>query len=188
MKKELDELLVKKYPVMFKNRHGDMRTTAMCWGFECDDGWFQVLNSLCAQIENHVNWKRNRRANDLRLNRAVKKGRDAVIQHLCKDREPSLWHEERADEIMKIGLTNPTPVVQRVVVDQVKEKFGGLRFYYRGGDDTVRGMVRMAESWASNTCEVCGESGTIRNTGWIKTLCDKHEKERQERYRKNNDV
>lgn len=70
-----------------------------------------------------------------------------------------------------------------VVVAQIKEKFGGLRFYYDGGDATVDGMVRMAESWAARTCEECGNPGKSRNGGWIKTLCDEHEAERQARYK-----
>lgn len=66
-----------------------------------------------------------------------------------------------------------------VIVRQVKEKFGGLRFYYDGGDDVVDGMVRMAESWAARSCEVCGHPGKSRDGGWIRTLCDQHEAERQ---------
>ncbi len=74
-----------------------------------------------------------------------------------------------------------------VTVNQVKEKFGGLRFYYSGGDDTVDGMVRMAESWAAHSCEECGAPGKSRGGGWIRTLCDTHEAERQARYKKAND-
>ena len=44
-------------------------------------------------------------------------------------------------------------------------------------------MVRMAEAWADASCEECGAPGERRNGGWIKTLCDKHEEERQERLR-----
>lgn len=64
-------------------------------------------------------------------------------------------------------------------VAQIKEKFGGLRFYYDGGDEYISGMVRMAESWAGNTCEECGVPGELRMGGWIRTLCDHHEAERQ---------
>lgn len=78
------------------------------------------------------------------------------------------------------GYENFKPVEQ-VVATQVKEKFGGLRFYYKGGDEHISGMVRMAESWASITCEVCGQPGEIRQGGWIKTLCDEHDAERKER-------
>ena len=74
-------------------------------------------------------------------------------------------------------------VVPQVTVNQIKEKFGGLRFYYSGGDDTIYGMVRMAEAWAGNSCEECGAPGESRQGGWIKTLCDHHEAERQQRKR-----
>lgn len=72
-------------------------------------------------------------------------------------------------------------VVPQVVVEQIKEKFGGLRFYYQGGDAEISGMVRMAEAWADVACEECGGIGKRRSGGWIRTLCDLHEAERQAR-------
>jgi len=66
-------------------------------------------------------------------------------------------------------------------IDWKKEKFGGLRFYYDGGDEHINGMVRMAEAWADASCEECGAPGKSRASGWIKTLCDIHEAERQQR-------
>ncbi len=71
--------------------------------------------------------------------------------------------------------------VTQVVVEQIKEKFGGLRFYYQGGDDYIDGLVSMAESWAARTCETCGHLGSRRSGGWIRTLCDEHEQEYQNR-------
>ena len=54
MRKELDEALCKKYPEIFKDRYADMRTTAMVWGFECGDGWYNIIDAACAQIENRA--------------------------------------------------------------------------------------------------------------------------------------
>lgn len=183
MREELDAELVKKYPRMFRNRYGDMRETCMCWGFECGDGWYDILDSLCGNIDHYIKWKRNTRVYDLRLSRAKKRGRNAVLEYITKGRQPREWDEERADEIMEQDL-RLTPYVPYVTVDQVKEKFGGLRFYYSGGDDCVYGMVRMAESWAARTCETCGERGSLRHGGWVRTLCDKHEAEYQEKQAK----
>jgi len=39
----------------------------------------------------------------------------------------------------------------------------------------------MAESWAGHTCEECGNKGTMRHGGWVRTLCDEQEKEYLER-------
>ena len=60
----------------------------------------------------------------------------------------------------------------QVVASQIKEKFGGLRFYYSGGDDTIGGMVQMAESLSYKICERCGDGGkTISSNGWYSTRC-----------------
>ncbi len=64
----------------------------------------------------------------------------------------------------------------QVVAAQVKEKFGGLRFYIDGGDDWVYGAISMAEAMSYRTCEVCGGPGKTRGTGWIRTTCDEHSK------------
>lgn len=67
------------------------------------------------------------------------------------------------------------PNVRQVEAVQIKEKFGGLRFYYDGGDDFVRGLTSMAESMSVCTCEECGAPGNRGNTDnstWISTLCD----------------
>lgn len=51
MRKELDEKLCEKYPKIFANRHGDMRETCMCWGFDCDDGWYWLIDKLCSNLQ-----------------------------------------------------------------------------------------------------------------------------------------
>jgi hypothetical protein len=135
MKQELDETLCKKYPLIFADRNKSMMETCMCWGFEHGDGWYNIIDSLCANIQNHTDWQ------------------------------------------TKQGKTVP-----QVVATQVKEKFGTLRFYYNGGDDVIDGMVRMAESWSAVACEECGAPGTQNSQGWIKTLCETHRRERDERY------
>lgn len=61
--------------------------------------------------------------------------------------------------------------VQHVIVDQVKEKFGGLRFYFHGGDEHVQGAVDLAERLSEVTCQDCGARGERRGGAWIRTLC-----------------
>jgi hypothetical protein len=67
----------------------------------------------------------------------------------------------------------------QVVVEQIKEKFGGLRFYYQGGDDFIHGAVWLAESLSAKVCEECGAPGKRTSEGWVKTLCDFHLAERE---------
>lgn len=135
MKKEFDDYLCTTYPKLFVNRHKDMTETCMCWGFSCGDGWFNIINQLCLNIQHHLDWKN-------------------------KDSD----------------------VVPQVVVDQVKEKFGTLRFYYSGGDEYIHGLVSMAESMSGVTCERCGNLAEVQaEGGWLRaicTVCD--EKQQQE--------
>lgn len=68
---------------------------------------------------------------------------------------------------------------RKVVIAQIKEKFGGLRYYADGHiDEQMNGMIDFAESLSYTICEKCGEPGKLRSGGWMKTLCDKHEEER----------
>ena len=55
---------------------------------------------------------------------------------------------------------------------QVKEKFGGLRFYIYGGNDYVDDVITKAEKESSSICEKCGKPGEPRDFSWIKTLCE----------------
>jgi hypothetical protein len=130
MKQELDKLLCERYPKMMVNRNKNMQETCMCWGFECGDGWFNILDQLMGNIQHHIDWKQQQKE---KFNRGE-------------------------------GCT-------QVTLDQVKEKFGTLRFYYTGGDDEINGMVRMAESMSGVTCEECGNGGERRGGGWVHTYC-----------------
>ena len=59
---------------------------------------------------------------------------------------------------------------------QVKEKFGGLRYYFQPSDSSYRekmdAVVAKYEQVASNTCEVTGKEGILMKSigGWYKTL------------------
>lgn len=110
----------------------------IAFGFECDDGWYDLLDRLMEKI--------------------------------------SKLDKEKA-----------------VVVHQIKEKFGGLRFYIGGEirmDIIGQGSMIMdredqfkkvyeaideAESESFKTCEVCGKPGKLCLAGyWLKTVCKEH--------------
>ncbi len=59
-------------------------------------------------------------------------------------------------------------------VAQVKEKFGGLRIYFDGGDEHLWDLMGALEKKSYKTCEECGERGKPRSGGWVKTLCEEH--------------
>ena len=127
MKKELEDKLFEKYPKIFKQKDLPMSETCMCWGFECGDGWYNILDILCKQIQWHI--------------------------------DKNLKEDELEGNV-------------QVEATQVKEKFGGLRFYYHGGNDFINGLVWMAEGMSERTCERCGAPGKPGGTSWVTTLCE----------------
>ncbi len=118
MKKELQMQLVEKYPSVFKDYGGDMKRTCMAWGIECGDGWYNIIDELCAGLSKYPD----------------------------------------------------------VFAAQIKEKFGGLRFYIHGSTnenfDEVFKLTNTAEVTSLKTCEACGSPGRRQGGGWIRTLCD----------------
>jgi hypothetical protein len=63
-------------------------------------------------------------------------------------------------------------------VCQVKEKFGGLRFYINSASKEVHDRISEAENLSYSVCEICGNPGELRSDRrWMLTLCDTHNEE-----------
>jgi len=120
MNEELEQELFDKYPKIFQDKDESPQVTAMCWGIECGDGWYNLIDTLCDAIQSYIDWN---------------------------DKE-------------------------QVIAEQVKQKYGSLRFYIRGGDMHVHGMISFAEKMSTKICEECGTMENVSQTkGWIKTIC-----------------
>lgn len=74
--------------------------------------------------------------------------------------------ESEIKRLQAIGVTD-LPLAM-----QCKEKFGTLRFYVENGTTQINKWINDAERKSSQTCETCGEAGSIHNKRWIKTMCD----------------
>jgi len=92
-----------------------------------------------------------------------------ISQHE-RNKEDNKKYLEKNDAERLASLPEYFPVK----FDQVKEKYGGLRLYFSGGDDYVEGLVSMAEAISYKICEVCGNKGEPNKGGWITTLCESH--------------
>jgi hypothetical protein len=182
MKQELDKLLCEKYPKMMVNRNKNMQETCMCWGFECGDGWFNILDQLMGNIQHHIDWKEKQQRWAVEHNAMVAQCREGIFD-LFEDSMKSVvdpeYKEKRLAELLANGFREVPETIAQVTLDQVKEKFGTLRFYYTGGDDYISGLVSMAESMTEVTCESCGNPGERRGGGWVHTYCTPCEEARE---------
>lgn len=59
-----------------------------------------------------------------------------------------------------------------VQVRQIKEKFGGLRFYIGWAPTYIHDWIEAAEHFCGQICETCGMPGELRSKGWAIHLCD----------------
>jgi hypothetical protein len=160
MTPELDQHIREKYPLIFS------QPCEMSIG----DGWFDIIDVLCANIQGHIDNVARQRRWAIEWNDQVNDPNDDWSDKGYIKRE-----ERKVPEL-----------VEQVVATQIKEKFGTLRFYYQGGDNYIRGLESMADSMSARICEDCGKPGKKTTGGWIRTLCEEHthEKEIQDERRK----
>ena len=160
MKKELDEALCAKYPLIFRDRHENMQVTCMCWGFEHGDGWYNIIDVLCGLLTYEY---RNAEYNYESIKDKLGKGRWKGSTKLVTQEDIDLARAKIEEEAMKVP-----------VATQVKEKFGGLNFYTNVTSDKHYSYISFAENMSYRTCEECGAPGKIYTDGWHRTLCDTH--------------
>ncbi len=108
----------------------------------------------------------------------VGRGWEALVRELCQ------------------GIEDLLPEEHEFSVQQVKEKFGGLRFYIFAHNlpvETMKGIHKLidaAETRSYKECEVCGAPAEIdrgaTRYGWLKALCPEHVEERSRGYGEDN--
>lgn len=128
MNKENKLKLFTDFPNLYRGRNESITQNLMPFGFECGDGWFNLIYELSEKV--------------------------SKLDPECK-------------------------------AVQVKEKFGGLRFYTAATSKEVYDLISEYETRSYRTCEDCGDTKTAkpRDGGWIRTQCNKCYKEDKD-YRK----
>lgn len=239
MNKDLEQKLIKAAPLLYSNRYKNPKETCMCWGFECNDGWFDLLMEASVKIEAEI----NKYLEQYPSSKCGKCGCD-VLEHdigmhgdmPCKNTHylpyhfggwhcstlTFCWHNIKQHikswygikyimraivlkNIKKIWFRKINRIaswlykkfnigyykpcwckdftVQHPRAAQIKEKFGTLRFYMTHYTDKIDEIIKEAEKKSRITCEYCGKPGELRDDGWLFTLCDECEKEREEKGR-----
>jgi len=56
MKQALQEQLFEEFPLLFKQRHLPKEESAMSWGIDCPDEWFEIIYKACELIQNYCNY------------------------------------------------------------------------------------------------------------------------------------
>lgn len=127
-----------------------------------------------SQFEKHEEWKRKfplcfeREGCCMAFGIEHGAGWNSIVEELLQKIEAHLAEKYAA------GFRDPD---YGFVIDQIKEKFGTLRFYVSGADDTIFKWIDEAERRTSYTCEKCGKPASLhcrKGVFWIHTFCDDH--------------
>lgn len=138
------EEIIAKYPKIFQSYEGNPENVN--W-HGVPKGWLWVIDVLCDSIQGYCDSPTSAPNPD-------------YVEGSAYDREDTRTHR-----YLQMSREQVTCV-------QMKEKFGGLRFYTNGHDETVEGMIRMAEKICSETCETCEtREGLGYTKGWITVRC-----------------
>ena len=175
MKEELDKRLTKAFPRLYEDRNASSRSTAMCWGFDCSDGWFDIIWDLSLKLEPII---RKFIVDNPNLT-CCKCGCDKNKHYGSKTRHPGKClsihvdpHSEEEPPGNYRSCSCDTYAGNYPKAAQVKEKFGGLRFYMTTQSDEISALIREAEALSSKTCQECGQPGESRGARWARTLCE----------------
>lgn len=167
MNKELQDKLFNKYPKIFRQKDLSMKETAMCWGISCGDGWYNILDILCGNLQSIVD----------------KPHEDIEMYKEWVQKEESLPEKDRRDgwieKCNKFIEDKQSQIIPQLEAVQVKEKYGTLRFYLSGYPENpivgakVDAYINFAEDMSAVTCEKCGMPGELSSGGWMTVSCDK---------------
>ena len=164
MNRHYDRYLTAKYAPLYRDRFAPMNSTAMCWGFEIGDGWFDIVNQLSRLLCYKWLEARDHHAYLMsRLGQTVYEGAESELNYVITSEHVAAAEAAAEAEYAAVP-----------VVSQVKEKFGTLRFYTHGTTDQQHAYINFAECMSARICEVCGDRGSRRGHMWVRTRCREH--------------
>ncbi len=135
--------IIEKYPKIFQPYVGNPGNV----NWEVPEGWYQIIDDMCY-----------------------------LIQSYCDDKE-SILNPDYDDSLLYLKDDTKTHnylLVPRnqITCSQIKEKFGGLRFYANNETPYTNGIVDYAEYLCYKTCVYCSSIKDIKMTkGWILPVC-----------------
>lgn len=140
-----------KFPIIF-------RTKEPLW---CENGWYDLIYTLCQELET------------IALSQKAPASQ-TWFQQKCFDLFSRIDLELKYIPVKIIDWCMPEQD-SRLLVVQIKQKFGGLRFYTVNHTDEVLQLITAAEDKSFTICEMCGQPGkTYSIRYWLTSLCEHH--------------
>lgn len=185
MNDQLTRKLYEKYPEIFAEHHLSPDKTCMCFGFECDDGWYHLIDELCDRLS------RIARQYDVEIRTRQVKEKYGKLVFNCtytfgtKWELYTPWYYGLASFIGKITHTSKyirkmsywTFNEQKYIKTENPIYTSTMRMpAFSGVQALVENTVMMFENFSSMTCEICGKPAKLCwKNDLCKTVCEEHE-------------
>jgi hypothetical protein len=168
--------LIKKYPDLFPIQEDSQEPFAL-FGFECDIGWYDIIENACQIIysdyKHYSNYFNSFKKDLENIEKTI-----TLRQEWDKDKSRE-WIIQKTEESFKFyseKLTNEKTTLP--ITAQIKEKYGTLRWYVDTTNRCHQKIIDFTELMSEITCETCGARGKTYRIGWHKTLCIEHATEK----------
>lgn len=157
--KELTKQLFEKYPKIFKDHARPNTESLMCEGFRCDEGWYNLIDSLCATFD--MQRKFNNR-------------------YECTYDNSKEWFEFEFPVVVAVQVKEKYAKLAFYYRLEFSKGFDNLSKKF---PKTGEHLARMARAYVDGACaavsclsqcicEITGKPGSVRKRGvWYKTLC-----------------
>lgn len=103
--------------------------------------------------------------------------KDYDYSYTLLDEMPGGWRiafgEQMCEEIQRALNQRPQVFADTFRITQIKEKFGGLRFYTNWTTPEINEVINKYENISYSTCICCGAPAKWITKGWISPFCDK---------------
>jgi hypothetical protein len=142
MSPEKSKILTERYPRIF-NPKGSVGEPFNYYGFECEDGWFDLIDVLCRKIQNHVDHKITRISDE------EERENLQLIAVQVKQKYSTLRFYYSGGDEYTSGLVDMTESISGTICETCGDKA------------TVR-----TSGWMRNLCNSCHIRGKFKEKGF----------------------
>ena len=160
MNRENTNNLWEKYPIIFSGRYLSLQESLIPFGFECGDGWYNLIDELCEDITTLIGDK------DITVIAIQVKEKFGGLRFYYDVKSPVTFMNKVDHIISQFMFKRRWGIYYWKIIDFRKK-------FYRNMEEKITDVIRNAEDKSYDTCEICGEPGKTRGRGYISTQCDK---------------
>jgi hypothetical protein len=171
MNKKLTKKLLDKYPKLFRQASLSPQDTSMCFGFQCGDGWYNLINWTCSQLQ----WDIDRNGYpQIEFNTIKEKfGTLRLYYHVVGDIK-DFAASDRGWTYVRRAWFNP---LRFILGETYRRRLSSFELSSRWANmiGSQSGTISFAELISEQFCEACGSTDDVQMSrgGWVTVRCSK---------------